>query len=566
MNTFRISNRLLTLCLGLGLALLCLGSRAWLPDHSAAMAPPVLDGLPPEEWQAIQSQIAKLIAGDGAEADVFGTSVSVNGDTAVVGAIYADIDGNENQGAAYVFSRNQGGTNAWGQVTKLSAPGTAWDCFGWSVSVSGDTIVVGSPWADVGSNGDQGAAYVFYRNQGGTDAWGQVAKLTAADGAAWSGFGWSVALSGDIAVIGSNADVYPNLRQGAAYVFYRHQGGTDKWGQVAKLTAADGATQDYFSYSVSVSGDRIVIGAYLADVGDNENQGAAYIFYRDQGGANAWGQVAKLTAADGAMQDFFGSSVAISNDMAFIGARSADGDSEVDQGAVYVFYRNQGGTDAWEQLFKLTAADGTENDLFGNSLSVDGETVVVGAQYADIDGNENQGAAYVFHRNVGGVDAWGQVDKLVASDGIARDIFGRSVAISGSTMIVGASSADINGSVNQGAAYIFQSEACVPLTDVSLVGPIGITTTLYIGTAYHFQAVITPVNATPPITYTWTPTPATGQGTTDAVYRWMTPGTYTTTLTAENCPAPSTVVTATKQVVIEWRELHFIYLPLVQKK
>jgi len=412
----------------------------------------VPDGLTAAAWQSIQSQVAKLTAADGAADDAFGGSVSVSGDTAVAGACNAAVGGNPAQGAAYVFYRNQGGPDAWGWVAKLTADdGVAGDCFGSSVSVSGDTAVVGAEWADAGL----GAAYVFYRDQGGADTWGQVVKIPA-DGEL---FGCSVSVSGDTAVVGAYwATVGGNQWQGAAHVFYRDQGGPDAWGWVAMLTAADGAEYDEFGYSVSVSGDTAVVGAVLADVG----LGAAYVFYRDQGASDAWGQVAKLTAADGAAGDCLGSSVSVSGDTAVVGAQDANVGGNNSQGTAYVFYRDQGGADAWGQVAKLTAADGGANDNFGASVSVSGDTAVVGAHAADIGGNDDQGAAYVFHRNQGGADAWGKVAKLTAADGAADDWFGQSISVSGDTAVVGAMLADVGGNVNQGAAYVFAPPPAAP--------------------------------------------------------------------------------------------------------
>jgi len=563
MNTFRIRNRLLALCLGL--ALLCLGSSGWQPAHGAMTDPPPAD-LISAEWQVIQFQIAKLTAADGAVWDGFGYSVSVDGDTAVVGVPWADVGGNQNQGAAYIFYRNQGGSNAWGQVVKLTAAdGTDFDDFGYSVSLSGDTLLIGAREADIGGNRFQGAVYVFYRNQGGGDAWGHVTKIIAVDGAAEDEFGRSVSVDGDTAVVGAlGADVGGVYNQGAAYVFYRNHGGTDIWGQVTKLTAADGADSDYFGISVSVSGDIVVVGSFLADVGGSD-QGAVYVFYRNQSGDDAWGQVARLTATDGANSDRFGISVSVDDDRVVIGSDGVDVGGNENQGAAYVFYRDQGGADAWGQKTKLTAVDGAIWDGFGSSVLINDDTAMVGAWGADVGSHVNQGAVYIFSRDQGGSDVWGQEIKLTAADGAADEQFGTSISLSADTAIVGAANADVGGNDAQGAVYLF-STVCISLTDVSIIGPISITSTLYIGTDYHFQAVITPVNATPPITYTWKPAPVTGQGTANAIYHWMTPGTYTLTLVAENCSAPSTVVTATKQVVIEWQELpHFVYLPLVQR-
>jgi hypothetical protein len=133
-----------------------------------------------------------------------------------------------------------------------------------------------------------------------------------------------------------------------------------------------------------------------ADVGGNEDQGAAYVFYRDAGGPSAWGEVAKLTAADGQPDDFFGCSVSASGDAVAAGARGAAEGSNPSQGAAYIFYRNEGGPDSWDQAARLTADDGGAFDGFGWSVSVSGDTAVAGAPEAGVDGNDEQGAAYVY--------------------------------------------------------------------------------------------------------------------------------------------------------------------------
>jgi uncharacterized repeat protein (TIGR01451 family) len=280
-------------------------------DAAAAVYPVVVDPL-------LHRQVAKLTASDAAENSYFGWSVAISGDTLVVGAIYKASQA----GAAYVFERNQGGADAWGRVTKLTASdGAPSSDFGYSVALSDDTLVVGAYNAD-----DAGAAYVFERNRNGADAWGEVAKLTASDGAALDEFGGSVALSGDTLVVGAPEKA---SWAGAAYVFARNQDGADAWGEVKKLTSSDGATDDCFGGSVALSGDTLVAGAW-----DNEHAGAAYVFARNQNGTDAWGEVTKLTASDGATGDHFGYSVALSHDTLVVGAhRKASG-----AGAAYVFY------------------------------------------------------------------------------------------------------------------------------------------------------------------------------------------------------------------------------------
>jgi hypothetical protein len=154
-----------------------------------------------------------------------------------------------------------------------AADGAAWDQFGYSVAISGDTAVVGAVSDDVGGNAYQGSAYVFVRS--GT-TWSQQAKLTAAGGAAWDQFGISVAISGDTAVAGVIFDqVGANFHQGSACVFTRS--GTT-WGQQAMLTAADGAPEDCFGYSVAIAGETAVAGAYFDDVGTGIDRGSAYVF------------------------------------------------------------------------------------------------------------------------------------------------------------------------------------------------------------------------------------------------------------------------------------------------
>ncbi|MCH7922841.1 MAG: FG-GAP repeat protein [Nitrospinae bacterium] len=172
-------------------------------------------------------------------------------------------------------------------------------------------------------------------------------------------------------------------------------------------------------------------------------------------------QVAKLTASDAAPGDFFGVSVAIAGDTAVVGAQLGDG-AVSDSGSAYVFGRNQGGTDNWGQVAKLTALDGAPVDRFGRSVAIAGETVVVGA-LGDDDAGGASGSAYVFGRNEGGADNWGQVAKLTASDAAGDDIFGFSVAIAGETVVVGASFNDHAGGTDAGSAYVFGLGLEVPI-------------------------------------------------------------------------------------------------------
>jgi len=327
------------------------------------------------------------------------------------------------------------------QQARLTATdGAAGDEFGWSVAISGDTAVVGARYDKVGANANQGSAYVFMRS--GT-TWSQQAQLTAADGAAGDFFGASVAISGETAAVGAlSDDVGANTDQGSAYVFTRS--GTT-WSQQAKLTASDGAANDCFGDEVALSGDTAAVGAANDDVGANTDQGSAYVFARS---GTAWGQQAKLTAADGAAGDDFGWSVAISGDTVVAGAPYDDVGAHADQGSAYVFTRS--GT-TWSQQAKLTVA-GAAGDGLGNAVAVSGDSAVVGADFDKVGANEIQGSAYVFVRSGA---TWSQQAQLLAAGGAAGDFFGNAVALSGDTVVVGALGDNVGGHVVQGSAYVF---------------------------------------------------------------------------------------------------------------
>ena len=473
------------------------------------------------------SQQAYLKAGNAGQDDRFGASVAVSGDTVVVGANLEDssltgINRTPNEaapdsGAAYVFVR--GGAD-WSQQAYMKAtpipPGGSGpafdDNFGYSVAASGDTVVIGAPNEDSSSTGvngipnesaeDAGAAYVFVRDGGG--AWSQQAYLKAHQVSNEDYFGTSVAVSGDTVVVGArNEDSSttginstPNEsagNAGAAYVFVRDGGGV--WSQQAYLKAHQVTAEDQFGISVAVSGDTVVIGAPWEDsstsgVNSTPNEslavsGAAYVFVRS---GTDWAQQAYLKAGHPGQEDEFGISVAVSGDTVVIGANrersfisginstpNTEGGSGYASGAAYVFVRN--GT-IWSQQAYLKAHQVTADDQFGTSVAVNGDTVVVGAPSEDsgptgINSTPDEsvtdaGAAYVFVRNG---TIWSQQAYLKASQVTAGDSFGSSVAVSGNTVVVGATGEDssttgINSTpdesaANAGAAYVFVRSGAV---------------------------------------------------------------------------------------------------------
>lgn len=430
----------------------CLGAAVALEgDTIVAGARGVIIGVNDDQGAAyvftrndsVWSEQQKLLARDGGAGDSFGRAVALDGSAVVVGAPEADAGANEGAGRIYIAER---GPIPWPARGLVAADdGGAGDNLGYSAALSGDTAIVGAYGADVGAHAGQGAAYIFTREGAG---WVERQKLTAGDGAAGDSFGISVALHGNAAIIGAYlADIGAHGDQGAAYVFSLEG---SNWNEQQKLTALDGAAGDNFGVSVALDGDTAAVGAYAADVGADNDQGAAYLFTR---GGTSWSQGQKLVAADGAARDFFGVSAALSGGTAAVGANWADVGANGNQGAVYLFTREGG---VWSDGEKLVAGDGAAADYLGYALDLDGGTLVAGAFGADIDGKTVQGAAYVFALEGG---SWSEAQKLTAGDGAAGDYFGLSVALSGQTIIVGAHLADIGVSGDQGAAYVYRRAA-----------------------------------------------------------------------------------------------------------
>ena len=332
------------------------------------------------------------------------------------------------------------------QKSKLQARDTeARDYLGWSVAISGNIAIVGAYTEDTGGS-DAGAAYIFEPDSSGT--WTQTQKLLASDKQASDYFGYSVAISGNIAIVGASGEETGGSRAGAAYIFERDSSGT--WTQTQKLLASDKETNDKFGCSVAISGDLAIVGAYGEGTG-GAHAGAAYIFERDSSGT--WTQTQKLLASDKQTIDRFGYSVAISGNIAIVGAyRENTGGS--DAGAAYIFERDSSGT--WTQTQKLQASDKQASDYFGISVAISANIAIVGASGEDT-GSSDAGAAYIFEPDSSGT--WTQTQKLLASDKKRKDKFGCSVAISSNLAIVGAfqkDNAEDTQIFDAGAAYIFE--------------------------------------------------------------------------------------------------------------
>jgi hypothetical protein len=401
-------------------AALC--SAPLLLGRSSAEPPPQA-GLADGSRAALVTHLrSKLTTNDPDEHDCFGRSLAMDGQRLIAGAKGDDENGS-NAGAAYVFRRDASGD--WVQEAKLKASdGRVNDFFGFSVDIDDEKgIAVVGAWQSSAKAQGAGSAYVF-RRQG--EAWTQEARLNAADATAFAQFGYAISLSGDTVVIGARADDDRAADAGSAYVFVN---GARGWVQQAKLTAPAAAPQDQFGWSVALDGNTLVVGALGDDEGARD-AGAAYVFTRTVG---TWTRQAKLVARGARPYDNFGYSVALSGDRAVVGAYGDD-TGGADSGAAYVFERTGA---RWGEVQKLTASDSIPNEWFGWSVALAGDTVVVGAWY-DTHASQPEGplgSAYLFQKDGG---RWTERTKLMAQNGRALDLFGWTVAVSGRTVAVGA--------------------------------------------------------------------------------------------------------------------------------
>ena len=372
-----------------------------------------------ENW----GQVVKLSALNGMENDFFGTSVSISGNTLAVGG----TNSLGFQGGVFIFEQDAGGPLQWGQVVTLTnaSPGTA---YGVAVDLDGDTLAVGAHSAF-----GNGAVYIYERNQNGPNNWGVVKTITSPNPGTGDLLGFALSLEGDRLLVGaSEATINTNIAQGAAYIFERNEGGSNNWGLIKELLATDGEEFDTFGQTVSLSGERAAIGASV-DIGTNDNQGAIYIFERNTGGPANWGQVISVTNASG-VSSYYPSSISLNGDT--LAARTdadeliffekdrggvnnwglvptsivpgsslygfdLDGDRVAisltapdNRGKVNIYGRNEGGQDNWGLVAEMTTVDIPDGASF--NLSQSGNNIAIASPYMTINGNANQGGCYIF--------------------------------------------------------------------------------------------------------------------------------------------------------------------------
>jgi len=396
---------------------------------------------------------AKLSNGLGQAGDGYGFSAAIFADTAVIGAPWESAP-YELSGAVLIYNRVAGGWSPFGTFALPEGNGAG---AGRALSIAGATIAFGTTW------------YVGVL-ESMSGAWELVAQLAPDDFSFSQQFGTAISITADTIVVGARNDDIRGFRSGAAYVFERDANGA--WRQMAKLFADDGGQQQHFGWALAIDGDTVVIGAPDDDDLGNYS-GSAYVFERDSEG---WVQQDKLLPHDGLGFWRFGRAVTVNGNRALVSAIGAAVGAP-NSGAVYVFERlPQGG---WVETAQLVPDDIENSDFFGIAVDLEGDVALIGSENAAVAADES-GAAYIFHRQPDG--SWEQVAKIGAADGAFDDRFGSSLALSGTTALIGAYQDDDHGE-DSGSAYFFSvspdadgdgvMDACEPLrpTDATAGAP-----------------------------------------------------------------------------------------------
>lgn len=394
-----------------------------------------------------------VVPGDATAGDYFGYSVDISGDYAIVGAHHDSYD-DPNPGYVYIYRRT--GAHSWDEGYKLSIDGLDNEEFGFSVAISGDYAIVGAPQDNTGVNMG-GGAYIFHRT--GLNTWDDGVRIQASSMTSYDAFGDSVDISGDYAIVGAyGTDTTfegSSIRNsGAAHIFKRTD--VNDWSHVEMLEAPTPQASSFFGDAVAIDGDYAVVGAKAEDEDTTtaDDSGAAYIFHRSTD-TNMWDSVARVVSSDTTAadrySDNFGNAVSISGDRVAVGALYDD-EEYIYAGSVFIFERTD--TNTWSEGEKITLGSGAvRDDEFGTSLALEGNTLVVGAR-----GPENHTGAVFVLENEGSV--WSLIQRIEASDGQQNDNFGLSVSVSGDLVLTGSfgrDDEDDNGEAitNIGAMYSY---------------------------------------------------------------------------------------------------------------
>ncbi|MGB2691751.1 MAG: hypothetical protein WBC96_04580 [Thermodesulfobacteriota bacterium] len=404
----------------------------------------------------------------------FGGTVSISGNTALVGAIHADAFA----GQAYIFERDNS-TGFWSETQILTASGVG-DFFGNCVHIDGDTAIVGSLNIFSALQGD---AYIFERDTM-TNIWTEVDNITGSTGAPSDFFGiaCSIEESSGVAMVGANLAF---SGEGRVYVYERDM--ANMWNEVQILIPNGGAPLLQFGFKLNFQGDTAAIGAPSRIDAMPVLAGEVYIYERDMLGV--WNELQILTGSDSVAGDSFGVDVDFDGDNMVIGASQFD----MNTGKAYIFERDSM-TNMWSEVDVLTANIPVMGEFYGSNVSISGEIAIVSAALLA----SNNGRVFVYERDAMGM--WSETQIITASNGMPGDMFGVETSIDGNQLIVGANGVDGAAGTFTGAAYLYGDDITL---DVEIIGEgSGVVTSMPVGIdcgsmvndcteVYQYQTVVT---------------------------------------------------------------------------
>ena len=440
-----------------------------------AFAAPVVDTVTTVE--VLHAEVDRLLALDGVGADAsqaaagFGTSSAISRDTIVIGSPLRDIPASD-AGRVYVHERSSGFGAPWGQVAALSGSDTlAGDLFGQSVSIDGNVMAVGAPNVDL-AQPNVGSVYIFRRDPNNSNAWLQAAKILppAINNNGNDNFGAAVALQGDTLLIGApGANLTNAPRSGRAFAF--RMGATPAtWTLTQTLVALDNRASglandnEFFGSAVALDGNTAVIGAHGANRSGNTanwNFGAAYIQTRPNA-TGAWTEIKRLDEfADTEVKAYsgFGFSVDVSVDTVVVGVHATTAPfGVVKPGRARIYDRNAGGANQWGLAHEAVPSDSLVSTHFGRSVAISNNLLLVGSPGGSEGSTDLRGFVEVVRRTPGEIPAWLTIDRVTQSGPAIADRYGNSVAIDGFSGVAGANNDGANtlNALTAGTARVFQ--------------------------------------------------------------------------------------------------------------
>ena len=392
----------------------------------------------------VEDNTTSVIAYNGLEASLqpddpnlrgsFGIAVDTIRDYSVVGAPGAFASA-PFSGAAFIYRYESGSTNEWSKWQTLQPASLSTnDRFGSAVAMSDDLIAV-SAYGGREDGVSVGAVYVFERNQGGSNEWEEIARITPTNLQANSEFGFSLALDGDHLAVGvpfARIDG-SSTTNGAVYVFSRHEGGTNMWGQVMYWSPPFSSSQ--FGRAVSLKGDRLLVGAPRYAV-SGEGQGAVWHFDRNTGGSGNWGEREQISVPDAISPSGFGWSISQNDEYIVIGAPDTAVTGTNNMGSVFVFTPASGTNDAVMILSLDEPQRGSRR--YGRSVSIDGGYLFIGAPLREPEAPFSDAATYLYRQNALDPLVWDLLEQLERPQNSSASLFGAAVALRDGTGIVGA--------------------------------------------------------------------------------------------------------------------------------